>query len=119
MISRQPHPSATRFVLASLAVSFAAGSATAQGNSAFFLPGNLVVSRSVFSQNPALPAYPFVFNADLVDASFGITSRILLDQLTPTGPSSTRSKCRTARRTACRPRRIRWSRASRRSLSSR
>jgi len=85
MMSRQPHPSATRFLLASLAVLLAAGSAMAQGNSAFFLPGNLVVSRSVFSQNPAFLAYPFVFNADLVDASFGITSRILLDQLTPSG----------------------------------
>ncbi|HYM24179.1 MAG TPA: hypothetical protein VEU08_13260, partial [Vicinamibacterales bacterium] len=75
-------PSAARFAIASLTVALAAGSATAQGNSAFFLPGNLVVSRSVFSQNPALPAYPFVFNADLVDASFGITSRIMLDKPT-------------------------------------
>jgi hypothetical protein len=73
-----------------------------------FLPGNLLVSRSVYDNNPAnvvagstlLPpncvasncvtatdsgAYPFVFNNVLVDASFGITSKIVLDQLTPSG----------------------------------
>src|SRR5215831_14240386 len=63
----------------------ALGSARAQGNSDFFRPGNLVVSRSVFSMNPAFPPYPFVWNQDLTDASFGITSRILLDQLTTAG----------------------------------
>src|SRR5215472_13833919 len=66
--------------LASAAVS---GSATAQGNSDFFKPGNLVVSRSVYTK-PANTGdafdYPFVWNMDLVDANFGITSRILLDQ---------------------------------------
>ncbi len=30
-------------------------------------------------------AYPYVFNNDLVDASFGITSKIYLDQMTPAG----------------------------------
>jgi hypothetical protein len=73
-----------------------------------FRPGNLLVSRSVYDNNPAnvvagttlLPpncvapncvtatdsgAYPFVFNNDLVDGSFGITSKILLDQLEPFG----------------------------------
>lgn len=75
-------------------------------------PGNLVVSRSVYDNNPAnvtrgeiLPpncaattggcgastgapydgTYPFVFNNDIYDASFGITSRIYLDQITPSG----------------------------------
>ncbi len=75
-------------------------------------PNNLVVSRSVYDNNPAnvtvgeiLPpncppasgscsaptgapydgAYPTVFNNDLYDASFGITSKIYLDQLTLTG----------------------------------
>jgi hypothetical protein len=79
--------------------------AFAQNGSDFFLPGNLVVSRSVYDNRPAnvqvgdaLPpncvspncqsaindgTYPFVWNNDLVDGSFGITSRILLDQLTP------------------------------------
>jgi len=60
-------------------------SAAAQGNSDFFKPGNLVVSRSVFSMSPAFPPYPFVWNQDVVDASFGITSRILLDQMTTAG----------------------------------
>ena len=81
-----------------------------------FTPGNIVVSRSVYSGSAAtlalaqpLPpvcpttatcatapatsngAYPNlsnssnVFNNDLIDGSFGVTSPILLDQLTPTG----------------------------------
>jgi hypothetical protein len=76
------------------------------GASAFFAPGNLLVSRSVYDDNPAnvtvgesLPpgctsgcgvasndgTYPYVFNNDLADASFGITSKVLLDQLTQSG----------------------------------
>ncbi|HEY6412665.1 MAG TPA: hypothetical protein VIX42_03195 [Edaphobacter sp.] len=78
----------------------------------FFFPGNLVVSRSVYDNNPnnvkvgtILPpncasttggcsaatgapyngAYPFVFNNDVYDANFGLTSAIFLDQLTPFG----------------------------------
>jgi hypothetical protein len=75
----------------------------------FFFPGNLVVSRSVYDNNanniavgtalppncaktvgPCAPAinngtYPFVFNNDTIDGSFGITSKILLDQITPFG----------------------------------
>jgi hypothetical protein len=81
-------------------------------DAAHFWPGNLVVSRSVYDNNPAnvtvgaiLPpncastqggcgastgavangTYPFVFNNDLYDGSFGITSRIYLDQLSPEG----------------------------------
>src|SRR6478609_8493172 len=79
---------------------------------AHFAPGNLVVSRSVYDNNPAnvkvgtiLPpncastqggcgaatgapyngTYPGVFNDVLYDAAFGITSRIFLDQITPDG----------------------------------
>jgi hypothetical protein len=79
---------------------------------AHFRPGNIVVSRSVYDNNPAnvtvgtvLPpncastqggcaaatgapfkgTYPFVFNDVLYDASFGITSRVYLDQLTSGG----------------------------------
>jgi hypothetical protein len=76
------------------------------GASAFFAPGNLLLSRSVYDNNSAnvtvgqtLPpgctsgcglatndgTYPYVFNNDLVDGSFGVTSKILLDQLTPSG----------------------------------
>ncbi len=74
-----------------------------------FYPGNLVVSRSVYDNRagnvavgqplpPDCPAstgscvtamnngsYPFVFNNVLTDASFGITSRVYLDQITPFG----------------------------------
>ena len=77
-----------------------------------FWPGNLVVSRSVYDNNasnvkvgevlpPDCPVasgacgaangapydgtYPTVWNNDLYDAGFGITSRIYLDQITPNG----------------------------------
>ncbi|HEY7336801.1 MAG TPA: hypothetical protein VH639_18040 [Bryobacteraceae bacterium] len=80
--------------------------ASAQNGSAYFYPGNLVVSRSVYDNNPnnvqvgmTLPpictnscvqavvdgTYPFVWNNDAVDASFGVTSKIFLDQITPSG----------------------------------
>jgi hypothetical protein len=88
--------------------------AVAQNGSAYFTPGNLVVSRSVYDNNPSnvvvgvtvLPpncsapsgscttpattaisdgTYPYVFNNDTIDASFGITSKIFLDQITPSG----------------------------------
>ncbi len=76
----------------------------------WFLPGNLVVSRSVYvgqaslftpgvtglppgcptSAGPCTPAvadgtYPGVFNNDASDGSFGITSPIFIDQITPDG----------------------------------
>jgi hypothetical protein len=78
----------------------------------FFWPGNLVVSRSVYDNNPKnvqvgeiLPpncasttggcsaasgapyngTYPLVWNDDGYDASFGITSKIYLDQMFPFG----------------------------------
>ena len=79
----------------------------ASGASDFFLPGNLVVSRSVYDNRSdnviadvtVLPpncttgcalaiadgTYPTVWNNDLVDASFGITAKILLDQIMPSG----------------------------------
>lgn len=81
-------------------------SAEAVHASSYFLPGNLVVSRSVYDSNPnnialgtVLPpncttgcgaatsdgAYPFVWNNDFVDSSFGVTSKIFLDQMTPSG----------------------------------
>jgi hypothetical protein len=92
-------------VLITLAVSPAA-----HGQGPFFKAGNLVVSRSVYANNPgniaigtilppgcantqggcANPAmwdgtYPTVWNNVLNDASFGLTSKILLDQITQTG----------------------------------
>jgi hypothetical protein len=75
-----------------------------------FTPGNLVVSRSVYMGNAdtvkvgeVLPpgcgvglcspssgaiadgTYPYVFNNDSYDGSFGITSPIFLDEMTPWG----------------------------------
>jgi hypothetical protein len=74
-----------------------------------FFPGNLVVSRSVYDNSanniavgtqlppncaktagPCAPAtnngvYPFVFNNVIPDPSFGVTSKIFLDQITPFG----------------------------------
>ena len=73
-----------------------------------FRPGNLLVSRSVYDNNPAnvvagttlLPpncvapncvtattdgSYPYVWNNDAADGSFGITAKIVLDQLKPSG----------------------------------
>ena len=78
----------------------------------FFIPGNLVVSRSVYDNRAGnvvvgtvLPpncaattggcgapsgapndgTYPTVWNNDLYDGSFGITSKIFLDEITPFG----------------------------------
>ena len=84
------------------------GSRAVSADGDFFLPGNLVVSRSVYDNNPrnvqvgmnlppnCTPAngcghavvngtYPYVWNNDSVDASFGITSKIFLDQMTTAG----------------------------------
>src|SRR5260370_31274115 len=78
----------------------------------FFWPGNLIVSRSVYDNNPnnvqvgqVLPpncasstggcaastgapydgTYPLVWNDNTYDGSFGITSKIYLDQMLPFG----------------------------------
>ena len=84
--------------------------ARAQDARPYFRPSNLVVSRSVYDNNPknvrvgmTLPpgcattkagcagkatndgTYPYVWNNNIVDGSFGITSKIYLDQYTPAG----------------------------------
>ena len=99
-----------RFVSLSIGLSLFVGAASAQKTPQVFTPGNLLVSRSVYDNLPGVvqvgeplppgctgqPAgcagnatndgtYPLVWNNVLVDASFGITSRILLDQYTPAG----------------------------------
>ncbi|MEA2679090.1 MAG: hypothetical protein QOK03_812 [Candidatus Binataceae bacterium] len=103
-----------RLTLVLLSAAMVGGAARfAQSDSNYFSPGNLVVSRSVYDNNPnnvqagitVLPpncavtsgacspvvtaindgTYPFVFNNDTVDASFGITSKIILDQITTAG----------------------------------
>ncbi len=95
-----------------VATRFASAQSTLATGQARLYPGNLVLSRSLYDNNPdnihvgtILPpdcnltqipclsgtgapyngAYPFVWNNDLYDANFGITSRILLDQISPLG----------------------------------
>jgi hypothetical protein len=101
---------ALRNRLCVLAAAMAVTASAAQAQPSF--PGNLVVSRSVYTPSNAVtvgevlppgctmttggcsPAtgavassesYPFVFNNDTYDPSFGITSKILLDEITPFG----------------------------------
>ena len=86
-------------------IAAANGSASEHAPGAYFRPGNLLVSGSVYEPADVkagvtvLPpgcttgcgvansdgAYPQVWNNDLADASFGITSPAFLDQLTPSG----------------------------------
>jgi hypothetical protein len=97
----------------SFLIAMCVSTAEAQHGSAYFLPGNLVVSRSEYDNNPnnvqvgmTLPpncvvstgmcviatndgTYPYVFNnassSGANDASFGVTSKIFLDQITTSG----------------------------------
>ncbi|RDS85805.1 hypothetical protein [Dyella psychrodurans] len=104
---------AAALTLTALAAGVAAYADDSSHNRDFhFRPGNLVVSRSVYDNNasnvqvgeilppncppssgacgaaPGAPydgTYPYVWNNDVYDGSFGITSRIYLDQMTPDG----------------------------------
>ncbi|HEV7988105.1 MAG TPA: hypothetical protein VGP23_06440 [Candidatus Binataceae bacterium] len=103
---------ARRLILVSFLALVGSFTAYAQNGSVYFNPGNLVVSRSVYDNNPGnvqvgemLPpncdttmaaagscvtaaydgTYPTVFNNAPIDSSFGITSKIFLDQITPAG----------------------------------
>src|SRR5579862_7224341 len=87
-------------------------SGSASGASASLVPGDLLVATSLYQSDPHIVAgttelppgcspaakapdpcgtavangdYPTVFNNDPIDGSFGVTSKILLDQLTPSG----------------------------------
>jgi hypothetical protein len=84
-----------------------ASAASGHGHGGALEPGNLLVSGSVYQNDPGLlqpgvtvlppgctsgcatatndGSYPGVFNNDLVDASFGVTSPVFLDQVTPSG----------------------------------
>ncbi len=98
---------AQRFTTGLVVLLGLSGAATAQ---TFFAPGNVVISRSVYDNNPnnvtvgqILPpncqsttagcsgpaivngTYPYVWNNDTVDGSFGITAKIFLDQYTTAG----------------------------------
>jgi hypothetical protein len=99
-----------QLVVLSLIVISGAVAASAQKDRTFFSPGNVVISRSVYDNNPnnvqigeLLPpgcqntqagcsgnaindgTYPYVWNNNTVDGSFGITSKVLLDQFTVAG----------------------------------
>ncbi|GLQ88953.1 hypothetical protein [Dyella flagellata] len=106
-------PIAATLAIAALVAGAAAYANHARhGHEFHFWPGNLVVSRAVYDNNagnvkvgevlpPHCPAasgscgaaggapydgtYPYVWNNDLYDGSFGITARIFLDQITPNG----------------------------------
>lgn len=107
---RRNHVQVRQFVVLTIAALVGGVAASAQTGGAHFHPGNLVVSRSVYDNNPnnvqvgeILPpnsgnteggcsgpatydgTYPYVWNNALVDGSFGITSKLFLDQLTPAG----------------------------------
>ncbi len=92
-----------------LASSGPAGADAPPGAHVPIIPGNLLVSTSEFQDDPGIVAgqtqlppgcgsaespcgtavtsgdYPYVFNNDTVDGSFGVTSKIVLDELTPFG----------------------------------
>src|SRR5262249_3102285 len=98
--------SACGTALAAAGVSGAYASPSPDGNR-WFDPGNLVVSRSVYTGTPGLlqpgvtvlppgctsgcatavsdGSYPQGRKTDLADASFGITSPVFLDQVSPSG----------------------------------
>ena len=91
----------------SLIAATGASAASAGDHGGFLRPGNLLVSGSVYASDPGLltpgvtvlppgctsgcvtatndGTYPGVFSNDLVDGSFGVTSPVFLDQLTPAG----------------------------------
>jgi hypothetical protein len=91
----------------SLAAATSASASQRGGQGSFLRPGNLLVSGSYYNLDPdilgpgktVLPpgctsgcvtatndgTYPQVFNNALVDGSFGLTTPIVLDQLTPSG----------------------------------
>ncbi|MGA7178751.1 MAG: hypothetical protein WBX11_04075 [Thiobacillaceae bacterium] len=94
-------------LIALLSLSMGGPACAAVNGSDYFLPGNLVVSRVVYDNyagnvevgqqlppNCVIPncvtatndgSYPSIWNNSLVDGSFGITAKIILDQLTPDG----------------------------------
>jgi hypothetical protein len=98
----------TGFAVALLASTALGGTlAYADDDIVFFKPGHLLLSRAVYNANPniiipgvtQLPpgctsgcaaaiadgTYPTVFNNDTVDGSFGVTAKIMLDELRSDG----------------------------------
>jgi hypothetical protein len=107
------------------------GGPVALADSDYFQPGNLLLSRVLYDNNASnvevgalLPpncvgaacvmatsngTYPYVWNNNLVDGSFGITAKIVLDQLSPlSGQFINRSKCPIAHKTESPRPKIRW-----------
>src|ERR1700744_3891098 len=105
----------TRFAVALLATTALGGTVAYAEEITFFVPGNLLLSHSVYSSpaniltagttvlppgctaataaasaTPCVTAtadgtYPTVFNNVIPDASFGVTAPILLDEVSPHG----------------------------------
>jgi hypothetical protein len=89
------------FFLVALSALSASAACAQSAPSPVFTPGNLVVSRSVYYGNSGtvtvgqpLPGggtavangtYPYVFNNESQDGSFGVTSPFLIDQMSLTG----------------------------------
>ena len=89
------------------AISGPAHASADNAGSGNLIPGNLLVSESFYTKAPNIVAgqtqlppgcsgancvtavangnYPYVFNNALVDGSFGVTSRIFLSEMTPSG----------------------------------
>src|ERR1700722_6542993 len=120
MTSFRPKPRALRgagLFAACLVMTGGATQISASGASTTLAPGNLLVATSIYQNDPNIVAgstelppgcstakkaddpcgtaveggeYPQVFNNETIDGSFGVTSKIVLDQLTPSGtPVST------------------------------
>jgi hypothetical protein len=102
------HPKTATSVCGLVAIRLLAGGGTvALADSDYFQPSNLLLSRVIYDNNSSnvqagvtqLPpnctmacvtakydgTYPSVWNNVLVDSNFGITAKIVLDQLTPSG----------------------------------
>jgi hypothetical protein len=111
-VTKRARAGVAAFVTVLCAVGVAAAGApagaSATGNGfRFIFPGNLLVSESYYTNAPNIVAgqtqlppgctgsncvtatangsYPLVFNNDLVDGSFGVTSKIYLAEMTPGG----------------------------------
>jgi hypothetical protein len=100
---------ATTAAATTAAATTAAGASTARPGDfdrGHLVPGDLLVSESYYTNDPDIVAgqtvlppgcttgcatavangdYPFVFNNDTVDGSFGVTSRLFLREITPWG----------------------------------
>ena len=100
--------SAAGLLAATTATAATAGASTAApADGGHLIPGDLLVSESYYTNDPNIVAgttqlppgctgtncgtavangnYPYVFNNDAVDGSFGVTARLYLREITPSG----------------------------------